>query len=188
MRWYRVVWVACSVSIAAAGPRRLDSQQVLPPAGLRRVTTDTGPAAYRPSELELAGKSMGWAAYGAVVAGGIGLIVDDQYCERYHRHEPSGLFGRCFAYVGTGGAVGWFGGAAVGATVGAVRVARRRGCQAHTAVARAVVGAVLGVLPGVAVVAHRPGRYPPGRSAWLFGAPLLAGAGAAIAVRNCRAL
>ena len=187
MWWYRIASVACSVGIATAGTRPLESQQMVPPAGLRRVALATGLAPYRPSEIELFGKSMGWAAYGAVVAGGFGLMIDDQYCKRYHRHEPSGLFGRCFGYVGTGGAVGWFGGAAVGATVGAVRVARRRGCSGRPAAARAMAGAVLGVLPGLGVVAHRPGRYPPARSVWLFGAPLLAGAGAAIAVHGCRA-
>ena len=75
----------------------------------------------------------------------------------------------------------------MGATFGAAQVAEKRGCARKAAILRAAVGAAFGAVPGVAVVAQRTGKYPPSRSVFIAGAPVLSGIGAAVAVRGCHA-
>src|ERR1700694_5375360 len=100
---------------------------------LRQLEVGIRPAAAsephaRPSGLSLNLKSVGWAVTGSVLAGGAGLAVDQAYCQRHHGSEPSFLFGPCAFYANEGFAAGWFGGAILGATFGAARVAHNRGC------------------------------------------------------------
>jgi len=140
-----------------------------------------------PSGLVLAAKSVGWSALGSLVGGAAGLAVDQAYCERHHGKEPSFLFGPCTFYANEGFGAGWFGGTILGATFGAARVAENRGCGRKAALVRAITGAVIGAAPGVAIVAQRTGKYPPSRSIFIAGAPLLSGIGAAVAVRGCHA-
>jgi hypothetical protein len=176
------------LGMLTANARSVGAQLRPMPVGIPRLAPEArkSATANTPSVLGLGVRSIGWASYGAVLGGSLGFIIDDEYCKRHHGDEPSGWFGPCFAYTGTGSATGWFGGAVVGATFAASRVARKRGCPARAAGARAFAGAMLGALPGLKAVAHRPGKYPPGRSALVFGAPLLAGTGAALAVLGCR--
>jgi hypothetical protein len=113
------------------------------------------------------------------------LLVDQAYCERHHGDEETFLFGPCFLYAGGGFVAGWFGGAIAGSTLGAARVAQKRGCPRNAAMLRAAAGAIMGSAPGLIVVAPRPGKYPPSRSVFIAGAPLLSGLGAAAAVIGC---
>ena len=140
-----------------------------------------------PSGLSLSLKSVGWAVTGSVLAGSAGLAVDQAYCQRHHGSEPSALFGPCTFYANEGFAAGWFGGAILGATFGAARVAHDRGCPWREAILRSVAGAAIGSAPGLTVVASRPGRYPPSRSVLIAATPLLGGIGAAAAVIGCQA-
>ena len=141
----------------------------------------------QPSRLSLNVKSVGWAVSGSVLGGGLGLAVDQAYCKRHHGDEPSFLFGPCFLYANEGFAAGWFGGAIVGATLGATKVAQKRGCPRREALLRSFAGAALGAAPGLSIVAARPGKYPPSRSVIILGTPLLAGVMAATAVMGCQA-
>ena len=140
-----------------------------------------------PSDLALTAKSVGWSAMGSLLGGSAGLAVDQAYCKRHHGDEPSFLFGPCFLYANEGFGVGWFSGTIVGATYGAVKEARKRGCPRGAAILRAVAGASVGAAPGLIIVAKRPGKYPPSRSVFIAGAPLLSGLGAAAAVIGCHA-
>ena len=171
--------LTAGLGILVAGAQTVGCQQLTPlPVGFQKsaARANESRVGRSPSVLTLGGTSIGWASADAVLAGGMGLIVDDQYCKHHHGHEPDALFGPCFAYAGGGAATGWFGGAVVGATVGASRVARKRGCPKNAATGRALAGAVLGVIPGLSVVIHRPGKYPARRTALVLGAPFLAGA------------
>src|SRR6202022_1052766 len=143
---------------------------------------DTGPSAF-----SLGIRSIGWSVFGSLLGGAAGLAVDQAYCERHHGKEPSFLFGPCFMYANEGFAAGWFGGAILGATFGAARVAHNRGCPWREAILRSVAGAAIGSAPGLTVVASRPGRYPPSRSVLIAATPLLGGIGAAAAVIGCQA-
>ena len=147
-----------------------------------RQTHDDGP-----SDLSLTAKSVGWSAMGSLLGGSAGLAVDQAYCKRHHGDEPSFLFGPCFLYANEGFGTGWFSGTIVGATYGAVRQARKRGCPRGAAILRAVAGASVGAAPGLIIVAQRTGKYPPSRSVFIAGAPLLSGLGAAAAVVGCHA-
>ncbi|HWL38766.1 MAG TPA: hypothetical protein VNO75_00895 [Gemmatimonadaceae bacterium] len=133
-------------------------------------------------------RSVGSASIGAVALGTIGFLIDGQLCKMRHGDEPDpvGFFGPCFLYAGLGTTAGWFGGTVAGATTGVARMARKRGCPSREATVRAFAGATVGVLPGLFIVARRPDKYPPGHSALMIGAPVLAGVGAALAVANCR--
>jgi hypothetical protein len=140
-----------------------------------------------PSEFSLNVKSVGWAVSGSVLAGAAGFAIDQAYCNQHRGDEPSVLFGPCFLYAGEGVAAGWFGGAIVGATLGAAKVAQKRGCPRRESLMRTFAGAALGAAPGLIIVAGRPGKYPPSRSAVIVGTPLLAGVVAAAAVMGCKA-
>ena len=137
------------------------------------------------SPFELGATSVGGGTGGALIGGIAGLLVDGAYCQRHHGKEPSIIFGPCFFYTGAATPIGWFGGAAVGGTWGAVHVAEKQGCARNAAIMRAVRGAVMGVAPGILMMTSGAGRYPPLRSMFIAGAPVLSGAGAAIAVRGC---
>lgn len=189
MAWRFLSRLALALGIIASGAQPAGSQQLdslsigfrKPAAGF--VSSGRAPV---PSTFSLGRASVESALVGALWAGLAGLAVDAVYCDKHHGDEPSILFGPCSFYVAGGTAVGGFGGAVVGATIGAVRVARRRGCPSGAAVTRAIAGAVLGAAPGLITVASRP-RYSPGRTALVLSAPLLAGVGAAAAVVGCRA-
>lgn len=172
-------------SAQPAGSQQLDALSIGFRKPAARVVA-SGPAV-APSTFSLGSESAKSALMGAVGAGSVGFMVDAAYCEQHHGDEPSILFGPCFFYTGIGTAGGWFGGAVLGATVGAARVARKRGCPYRAAVVRAIVGAALGAAPGLSIVARRPGKYPPAHTALVVGTPLLAGVGAAAAVVGCRA-
>jgi hypothetical protein len=140
-----------------------------------------------PSPLIMGLKGVGVGYAGGLFGGTAGLLVDDRYCQRRHRGEPSGLLGPCTFYTGAGTLVGWFGGAALGAAIGAKSVARKRGCPRDSAFARALLGGMLGSAPGAAIVAAGPEKYPTLRSGAILVTPLLAGLGATAAVVGCHA-
>ena len=140
-----------------------------------------------PSGFVLSAKSVGWSIFGSLLGGLTGLDVDHAYCERHHRGDQGFLFGPCFSYANEGFAVGWFGGAVLGSTIGAVRVAEKRGCARSTAIGRAMIGAVVGSAPGAIMAEVRSSRYSASRSAFIAAAPLLSGIGAAVAVVRCHA-
>ncbi|MFL5560613.1 MAG: hypothetical protein ACJ79K_03975 [Gemmatimonadaceae bacterium] len=134
----------------------------------------------------LALTSMGGAAVIGVDGAVLGNLFDSARCERKHRGEqPEFLFGPCFLYVSDGTKAGWFAGSFVGATAGAVIMARQRGCPTREAIWRASAGSVLGLLPGLVTASHDPQHTPPSRSIRLGTAPLLGGLGAVLAVAGC---
>ena len=140
-----------------------------------------------PTTFELGATSVGGAAAGAVIGGFAGFAIDGAYCKRHHGREPSLFLSPCFLYVGYGSAIGWFGGTPVGATWGAAQIAKRRGCDRDAAITRSALGATVGLASGLLILAPSSGRYPPSRSIFTIGAPVLSGIGAAFAVRGCRA-
>jgi hypothetical protein len=140
-----------------------------------------------PSGRALTIKSVEWSAYGSLLGGVLGLTVDDAYCNRHHGHEQGFIFGPCTFYYNEGFGVGWFGGAIIGSTFGAARIAEKRGCPRREAIWRAMAAAAIGVAPGAIIAARRLGRYPPSRSLMIATAPLLGGIGAAAAVVGCHA-
>jgi hypothetical protein len=170
---------------AVASPVSLASQQVR----LLELGVHPPPqtqAAKAPSNFSLTAKSIGSSAMGALAGGVAGLAVDQAYCQDHHGKEPGFIFGPCFLYANEGFGVGWFGGAIVGATYGAVKQSRKRGCPRSAALLRAMAGAIVGASPGLIIVAKRTGNYPPSRSIFIASAPLLSGLGAAAAVEGCR--
>src|SRR6266404_1499399 len=186
MTWSRS-GITFALAITVGSARSLGCQQLrLIEAGVH--TSDyTQVADSGPSAFPLSTKSVGWSVYGSLLGGAWGLLVDQVYCERHHGKEPSFLFGPCSFYANEGFAAGWFGGAIVGSTFGAVRVAEKRGCARGTAILRAAIGASIGAAPGLNIVARRSGKYPPSRSIVIAGTPFLSGLGAASEVVVCHA-
>jgi hypothetical protein len=167
--------------IISSSAQAMDGQQIRAlEAGIK--SRDTAGAANRPSTFSTGAKSVGWATYGSLLGGLTGLDVDDVYCKRHHPDDGDYFFGPCTFYASGGFATGWFGGAMVGATFGAARMAEKRGCPRGAALMRAFGGAALGMAPGLSIVVARPGKYPP---LAIWGTPLLAGVGAAAAVIGC---
>jgi len=164
------IWIALAMLVAARS------------AGGQSPQFDTPPTTF-----ELGATSVGGAAGGALIGGLAGFAIDDIYCERHHGKEPSFIVGPCFLYVGYGSAIGWLGGSIVGATWGATRIAERRGCAHDAAVVRSALGATVGLASALLILAPSSGRYPPARSMFTIGAPVLSGIGAAFAVRGCHA-
>lgn len=173
----------------SAESQQLDTLSI----GIQQPVAGTASSLNAPSTFSLARTSLKWGMSGGLTAAGVGMVVDYALCKRYHADEPSYLFPRCFLPAGGGTATGWFGGAIVGATIGAARAARKRGCPSREATIRALAGAALGVVPGLIAVTRGPGKYPP-ENEWVApaialtvsSAPLLAGVGAAAAVITCR--
>ena len=186
MTWSRSR-ITLALAVIVASTRSLGCQQLrLIEAGVH--TRDyTQVADTRPSAFSLGIKSVGESVFASLLGGAAGLAVDQAYCQRHHGKEPSFLFGPCFFYANEGFAAGWFGGAIVGSTFGAVRVAEKRGCPRSAAILRAAVGATIGAAPGLSIVARRSGKYPPSRSIVIAGTPFLSGLGAAAAVVGCHA-
>jgi hypothetical protein len=114
------------------------------------------------------------------------MTVDATVCQQRGSDDEYFIFPPCFLPMEAGTQIGWFGGAAFGATLSASRVARARGCPRRAAWWRAIGGALLGTVPGALVVAGKPEMYPPRVSALIIGAPLLSGVGASTAVVGCR--
>jgi len=186
MIWSRTgITLALGIIILSARPVLCQQLQLIE-AGVR-APKYAQVADSSPSGFVLSAKSVGWSVFGSLLGGLTGLDLDHAYCERHHRGEQGFLFGRCFFYANEGFAAGWFGGAVVGSTIAAVRVAEKRGCARSTAIGRAMIGAAVGSAPGVIIVAGRPGKYPPSRSMFIAAAPLLSGIGAAVAVLGCHA-
>ena len=185
MSWPRTgITLALGIIVASAQPA--GSQQLGQiEAGVQ--TSNTQVPDTRPSGFSLGAKSVGWSVYGSLLGAAIGLTVDQAYCQRHHGDEQGFIFGPCSFYANEGFGAGWFGGAIVGSTFGAVRVAEKRGCARKTAMLRAALGAVAGSAPGLSIVARRPGKYPPSRSIFIATAPFLSGLGAAAAVIGCHA-
>src|SRR6266853_572299 len=180
MTWSRSR-ITLALAVIVASRQSLGCQQLpLIEAGVH--TRDYTQADTRPSAFSLGKKSVGESVFASLLGGAAGLAVDQAYCERHHGKEPSFLFGPCFMYVNEAFAAGWFGGAIVGSTFGAVRVAEKRGCARSAAILRATIGATIGAAPGLSIVARRSGKYPPSRSIFLAGTPFLSGLGAAAAV------
>ena len=179
--------LALALGIIVLSTRPIGGQQ------LRQLTVGIKPAAAasvaqtEPSAISLNLKSVEWAFAGSLLALAPGLGLDQAQCKRRHGNEPSFLFGPCFMYAQEWSTAGWFGGAIVGATLGAAKVAQKRGCPRREALMRTFAGAALGAAPGLSIVAARPGKYPPSRSLIILGTPLLAGAAAAAAVMSCHA-
>ena len=186
MTWSRS-GITLALAVIIASTRSLGCQQLrLIEAGVH--TRDyTQVADTRPSVFSLGKESVGESVFASLLGGAAGLAVDQAYCERHHGKEPSFLFGPCFMYANEGFAAGWFGGAIVGSTFGAVRVAEKRGCARSAAILRAAVGATIGAAPGLSIVARRSGKYPPSRSIVIAGTPFLSALGAAAAVVGCHA-
>jgi hypothetical protein len=186
MIWSRTgITLALGTIILSAPPVRCQQLQQIEAGVKAPKYAQIGDA--RPSGFVLSAKSVGWSAFGSLLGGLTGLDVDQAYCERHHRGEQGFLFGPCSFYANEGFAAGWFGGAVVGSTIGAVRVAEKRGCARSTAIGRAMIGAAVGSAPGIIIVAGRPGKYPPSRSIVIAAAPFLSGIGAAVAVLGCHA-
>jgi len=184
MMWSRAgITLALGIIIFSARPVRCQQLQLIE-AGVKAPNyAQVGDT--RPSGFVLTAKSVGWSVFGSLLGRLTGLDVDHAYCERHHGDEQGFLFGPCFSYANEGFAAGWFGGAIVGSTFGAVRVAEKRGCARSTAIGRAMMGAAVGSAPGVIIVAGRSGKYPPSRAIFIAAAPLLSGIGAAVAVIGC---
>ncbi len=184
MTWSHAV-PALMLSITVATARPVDGQQLqLMEAGVH--TSDTAQSSdVRPSGLTLGIKSVGWSIYGSLLGGLVGMEVDERRCRRHRGPGMGSIFDPCFLYTSDGTSVGWFGGAIVGSTFGAVRVAEKRGCSRSAAILRAATGAVAGSAPGIMIVAAHPARYPPSRSILIGTAPILSGVGAALAVAGC---
>ena len=179
--------ITLTLGIIVASARPIGCQQLTRlEAGVQRAGY-ASIADNRPSGFSLSARSVGWSAFGSLLGGAAGLEVDQVYCKRHHGDEQGFLFGPCFLYVNEGIAAGWFGGAILGSTFGAVRVAEKRGCARSAAILRATIGAAIGSAPGVSIVARRSGKYPPSRSIFIAAAPLLSGIGAAAAVIGCQA-
>jgi hypothetical protein len=138
-----------------------------------------------PSRLGLGARAVGGATGFAVLGGVLGFAVDVAVCKRHKDRQPTSDFGPCWFPAQEGTAIGWFGGALLGATKMAATGARERGCPARAAWWRAAAGANAGALPGILLAASRPEHLARSRSAVLLSAPLLAGAGAAAAVVSC---
>jgi len=186
MTWSRS-GITLTLAVIVASTRSLGCQQLrLIEAGIH-TPNYTQVADASPSAFSLGKESVGWSVFGTLLGGAAGLAVDQAYCERHHGKEPSVLFGPCSFYANEGFAAGWFGGAIAGSTVGAVRVAEKRGCARSAAILRAAVGASIGAAPGLNIVARRSGKYPPSRSIVIAGTPFLSGLGAAAAVVGCHA-
>jgi hypothetical protein len=186
MIWSRTgITLALGIIILSARPVLCQQLQLIE-AGVR-APKYAQVADSSPSGFVLSAKSVGWSVFGSLLGGLTGLDLDHAYCERHHRGEQGFLFGPCFFYANEGFAAGWFGGAVLGSTFGAVRVAEKRGCARSNAIGRAMIGAAVGSAPGVIIVAGRPGKYPPSRSMFIAAAPLLSGIGAAVAVLGCHA-
>ena len=186
MAWLRI-GITLTLGIIVASARPVGCQQLrIIEAGVQ-ASNYTQVVDTRPSGFSLSAKSVGWSVYGSLVGGAAGLIVDQIYCQQHHGDEQGSLFEPCFLYVNEGIAAGWFGGAILGSTFGAVRVAEKRGCARSAAILRATIGAAIGSAPGVSIVARRSGKYPPSRSIFIVAAPLLSGIGAAAAVIGCQA-
>ena len=176
---------ALTLGLILSSARSIDCQQ------LRELEAGIQPGAAPvangdPSGRALTVRSIGWSAYGSLLGGALGLVVDDMYCKRRHGHEQGFIFGPCTFYYNEGFGFGWFGGAIIGSTFGAVRVAEKRGCPRKEAIWRAMAGATVGVVPGLSIAAKRAGKYPPSRSIFIATTPLLAGIGAAAAVIGCQ--
>lgn len=122
---------------------------------------------------------------GALTGGMLGFAIDNDHCRRHHLGIKGSIFDPCAFYTAAATPIGWFGGSVAGATVGATLMARERGCPTPLAILRSLGGAAVGALPGALIVARRPENYPPRRSIYVFGAPLLAAAGATLAVVSC---
>lgn len=173
--------------VLAAGTLRAQRVSDLE-VGLRRasIRTDTRTQEWpSPSATRVTTVAIGLSTLFALGGGALGAIVDSGICERQHRGETQELFGPCFLYAGAPTAAGWLGGGVVGATIGAAQTARQRGCSVTASWARAFAGAVLGAVPGTVATIAWDDRFPPRRSALIFSAPLLTGAGAALAVVGC---
>jgi len=184
MRWSTPTRLAVAFSIINSFAHAVEGQQIHDlEAGIH--TRDTAIAEKEPSVLLIGAKSVGWATYGSVLGGLTGLVIDDHYCNQHRSNERDFLFGPCFFYAGGGFATGWFGGATVGATLAAARLAQKRGCPRGAALMRAFAGAALGTAPGLSIVIPRPGKYAPSRSLVILATPLLAGSGAAAAIIGC---
>ncbi len=186
MTWSRI-GITLTLGMMVALARPIGCQQLrLIEAGVQ-TSGYTQLADTRPSDFSLAAKSVGWSVLGALLGGSAGLLVDQAYCQSHYGDEPGFIFGPCFLYANEGFAIGWFGGTIVGSTFGAVEVAEKRGCARTPAILRAAIGAAIGSVPGISIVARRTGKYPPSRSIFIAGAPLLSGIGAAVAVVGCHA-
>jgi hypothetical protein len=179
--------LALGVIVPSARPIGCQELQVLT-VGIQPAGSDTASVAQtQPSGSSLNVKSVRWAVSGSVLAGVAGFAIDQVYCNQRHGDEPRGLFGGpCTFYAGAGAAAGWFGGAIVGATLGAAKVAQKRGCPRSESLIRTFAGAALGAAPGSIIVAGR-GAFPPWKSLLILGAPFLAGVMAASAVMGCQA-
>jgi hypothetical protein len=140
----------------------------------------------QPSTLRLTLASTAAGAAGAYLGGLAGFLIDGVYCKQHHGDETGFPFGPCAFYTAYGTAIGWFGGALLGATSRAAHIGRKRGCPRRTAIGRALGGAAApAVFPGLLIITQRTREYRASRSVFVFTAPILAGAGAAAAVMGC---
>jgi hypothetical protein len=186
------IWLPACVTARPGAAQQLPS-----PAGIRvRPGSEYTLAAHfnvamtkreglEPSRLGLGTRAVGGATGFAVLGGALGFAVDVAVCKRHKDRQPPSEYGRCWYPAQEGTAIGWFGGALLGATKMAATGARERGCPVRAAWWRAAAGASAGALPGVLLAASRPEHLAPSRSVVMLSAPLLAGAGAAAAVASC---
>jgi hypothetical protein len=186
MAWSTTAALALALGMITSSAHTLGCQQLRAlEAGVQQPNGSVGGS--QPSALSVIRQGAAWGTLGSVLGGVSGFVVDQAYCNSHHGDEQTALFGPCFVPIGEGSAIGWFGGAAAGATLGAARLAQKRGCPRRAAILRAFGGAVVGSAPGLFVIAQRPRNYPPPLSLIIAGTPILAGIGAAAAVVGCHA-
>jgi hypothetical protein len=186
MAWSSPAALALALGIITSSANILGCQQLHAlEAGVQQPTESVSGS--QPSAVSVIRQGAAWGTLGSVLGGVGGFVADQAYCNSHNSKERSSLVAPCFVPIGEGSAIGWFGGAAVGATLGAARLAQKRGCPRRAAILRALAGAALGSAPGLIVIAQRPRNYPPPRSLIIAGTPILAGIGAAAAVIGCHA-
>jgi len=186
MAWPRYVRGTVYVALLSCAAREAGAQRLSARSSGARATvarTESRAPTALPT-LRLTGISLVGALGGATTGVLLGYAVDQLRC-RARDHGGEDPSWDCFGYASTPTGVGWFGGAAIGATAGASATAQRRGCPTRAARWRAFGGALLGVTPG-ALTALRPHEnLPARRSAVILTAPLLSAAGATLAVVGC---
>ena len=131
------------------------------------------------------------ATMGIATAEGIGFAIlgnniDYLRCRRDNRGVQGAIFtDPCFGYSGNATKTGWFVGSLGGAAVGALAMARLRGCPFAPGIARSVAGTIIGALPAMITASTPSEKIPAKRSMLIGSAPVLGGLAAALAVSGC---
>lgn len=188
-RWIRVAVVAVATiaggsdAAAQSAPASDTTNHAAPALGATVIPTS---AELSPSTPKMVFATMGIATVEGLAFAIAGNNLDYVRCRRRNRGVHGALFDDpCFGYSGNATETGWFVGSLGGAALGALAMARLRGCGFGPGVARAVTGTIIGGLPAMITAAKRSDRIPAKRSMMIGSAPILAGLTAAVAVRGC---